>query len=84
MALTFLSISLERLGDRESAARIVDFDRLIRRAQLVAPEGYESISAFNDALADYVRRHPSLKTEPVNNATRFGKHTDNLMIDPSD
>ena len=83
MALTFLSISLQRLGDRESAARIVDFDRLIRRAQLVAPEGYESISAFNDALADYVRRHPSLKTEPVNNATRYGKHTDNLMINPS-
>ncbi len=83
MALTFLSISLERLGDRESAARIVDLDRLIQRAQLVAPQGYESISAFNDALASYVREHPSLKTEPVNNATRYGKHTGNLLIDPS-
>jgi hypothetical protein len=54
-----------------------------RRARLVAPEGYESISAFNDALASYVREHPSLTTEPVNNATRYGKHTGNLLIDPS-
>jgi tetratricopeptide (TPR) repeat protein len=83
MALTFLSIALERLGDRESAARIVDFDRLIQTTQIVAAEGYESISAFNDALARHVVSHPSLKTEPVNNATRYGKHTDNLLIDPS-
>ena len=83
MALTFLSIALERLGDRESAARIVDFDRLIQRTRLVAPEGYASISEFNDALAKHVCSHPSLKTEPVNNATRYGKHTENLLVNPS-
>ena len=82
MALTFLSVALERLGDSESAARIVDLDRFIQRTQVVAPDGYESISAFNDALAKHVRNHPSLKAEPVNNATRFGKHTENLLVNP--
>ncbi len=83
MALTFLSISLDRLGDRESAARIVDFDRLIQKRQFVTPAGYESISEFNDALAQHVRSHPTLRAEPVNNATRYGKHTDNLLINPT-
>ncbi len=83
MALTFMSIALGRLGDRQSAARIVDFERLIQHRRLVAPEGFESISEFNDALAQTVRNHPTLRTDPVNNATRFGKHTDNLLIDPT-
>ena len=82
MALTFLSVALARLGDSKSAARIVDLHRFIQPTRVVAPEGYESISAFNDAVAAYVRSHPSLKTEPINNATRFGKHTGNLLVDP--
>ena len=82
MALTFLSVALARLGDDKSAARIVDLDRFIQPTRIAAPDGYESISAFNNALATYVRSHPSLKTEPINNATRFGKHTENLLVDP--
>ena len=82
MALTFLSVSLGRLGDSEGAARIVDLDRFIRGTRLAPPNGYENISAFNDALAKYVRSHPSLKAEPANNATRFGKHTENLLVNP--
>jgi tetratricopeptide (TPR) repeat protein len=82
-ALTFLSIALYRLGDRESAAEIVDFHRLIQHSRPAAPAGYESVSAFNDALANHVRSHPTLRSEPVNNATRYGKHTDNLLVNPS-
>jgi len=83
MALTFLSIALDRLGDRESAAEIVDFGRLIQHSRLAAPAGYESVSEFNDVLAKYVRSHPTLRTDPLNNATRYGKHTDNLLVNPS-
>ncbi len=83
MALSFLSIAFDRMGDRESAAEIVDFHRLIQHSRPAAPAGYESVSAFNDALATHVRSHPTLKTEPVNNATRYRKHTDNLLVDPS-
>jgi len=82
-ALTFMSIALARLGDCEGAARIVDFDRLIQRRNVDAPPGYEKISAFNDALAKHVCSHPSLKAEPVNNATRYGRHTDNLLVNPA-
>jgi len=83
MALTFKAIALDRLGDRESAARIVDLDRLIRRTQLAAPAGYDDIATFNDALAEHVRSHPTLRSEPVNNATRYGKHTGNLLVNPT-
>jgi len=83
MALTFMSIALDRLGDRESAARIVDFDRLIQQRRQAAPAGYRSISEFNDALATHVRSHPTLRTEPANNATRYGKHTGDLLVNPS-
>jgi tetratricopeptide (TPR) repeat protein len=83
VALTFMAIALDRLGDRERAAEIVDLGRLIRHRRLAAPAGYESVSEFNDALAKYVRNHPTLKTEPLNNATRYGKHTDNLLINPT-
>jgi uncharacterized protein (TIGR02466 family) len=82
-ALTFMSIALDRLGDRESAAEIIDFHRLIQHSRPAAPAGYENVSAFNDALASHVRGHPTLKTEPVNNATRYGRHTDNLLVDAS-
>jgi uncharacterized protein (TIGR02466 family) len=82
-ALTFMSIALDRLGDREGAARIVDFERLIQSRRLAAPAGYENISEFNRELAEHVRNHPTLKAEPVNNATRYGKHTDNLLVNPS-
>ena len=83
MALTFMSIAYARLGDGESAARIVDLDHMIARRQINAPAGYESVAEFNAALAAHVRAHPTLETEPSNNATRFGKHTGNLMADPS-
>lgn len=82
MALTFLSVALDRLGDRESASRLVDLDGLIRQRHIEAPAGYSGVSQFNDALARYVRAHPTLRADPINNATRFGKHTENLMIDP--
>ena len=83
LALAFLSIALDRMGDRESAAEIVDFDRLIQHRRLAAPAGFESVSAFNDALAQHVRNHPTLRAEPLKNATRYGKHTDNLLVNPS-
>jgi uncharacterized protein (TIGR02466 family) len=82
-ALTFMAIALDRLGDRKGAARIVDFDRLIQRKTLEPPAGYAGLAEFNDELARHVCNHPSLKAEPVNNATRYGKHTDNLLINPS-
>ena len=83
MALTFMSVALARLGDRESAAAIVELDRLIHTGTLPVPEGYDSLAAFNEALADHVLAHPTLEKEPGNNATRHGKHTGNLMANPS-
>lgn len=82
-ALTFMSIALARLGDTEAASRIVDLDRLIHQRILQPPPGYAGMAAFNEALAEHVRSHPTLEKEPGNNATRHGKHTGNLLADPS-
>ena len=81
-ALTFKAIALARLGDEPGAAHIVDLDGLIQQRKLPVPRGFDSISQFNDALARYVLDHPTLKRDPINNATRFGRHTDNLLENP--
>ena len=82
MALTFKAIALARLGDDAGATHIVDLEGLIQTRTLAVPKGFESISQFNDALAGYVLDHPTLKPDPINNATRFGRHTDNLLENP--
>jgi uncharacterized protein (TIGR02466 family) len=82
MALTFMSIALDRLGDHDRASQIVDFDRLIQQRRIVVPAGFTDILQFNKALAHHVRTHPTLRADPINNATRFGKHTENLLADP--
>ena len=82
MALTFESIALARLGDEKGARRIVDLDGLIEQREMPVPRGFQDIAEFNDALAAYVLDHPTLKRDPANNATRFGRHTDNLLDNP--
>lgn len=82
-ALTFQAIALARLGERAAAARLVDFERLIQCSRLPVPDGYASAAGFNEALAAHVRSHPTLRSDPINNATRFGKHTENLLVNPT-
>ncbi len=76
-------VALAELGRRDEARALLDFERFLRPFEFAAPEGYADVAAFNAALTEAVRSHPSLVFEKAGHATKFGGHTANILIDPS-
>ena len=73
-----------RYAGRDGSARtLVDFDRFIGAVHLVAPAQFSSLAEFNAALADHVSRHQTLVYAPTRHATRFGKHSGELLAEPT-
>ena len=80
--LAFKSVALHELGDREAARYLADFDGLLRSTSFEAPDGFASPAEFNAALAEHICAHPSLVSAPASHATREGKHSGELLIEP--
>jgi len=80
--LAFQAIVLDELGERDELRALVDFDRLIRMTRVSAAQGFSSLAAFNAALAEHVLAHPSLVYAPASHATRHGKHSGELLVEP--
>ncbi len=72
-------LGLEMLGERDAAAALSGADRFVARFHLSAPNGWESVAAFNHALATDIRAHPSLRYEPVGLAARGGSLAQDLL-----
>ena len=79
-ALAFQAIALNEAGDQAGAARLLDFDNLLRPVEIAAPDGFADIAEFNSSLAEHLRRHPSLAHAPASHATRKGRHSGELTI----
>lgn len=82
LALTFKAIALDRLGRRDLTRFLVDLERFIESQLVGKPAGFSDLDHFNAALAHHVRTHPTLEPDPTDHATRFGKHTGNLLVEP--
>ena len=82
-ALATLSVALNEVGDSDRFHALTDEELLIRQSMCGAPEGFDSLAAFNRALADHVRAHPTLAEGSDDNATRFGMHSGDLMAAPA-
>jgi len=80
--LAWKAIVLRELGEREASCNLVNFDRFIQQVRINAPAPYSSLAEFNTALAEHVRQHPSLVYAPSRHATRFGKHSGELLTEP--
>ncbi|KPJ84704.1 hypothetical protein AMJ57_05675, partial [Parcubacteria bacterium SG8_24] len=78
-ALAYLAAAAGETGDLEGRDRLMDFDRLMASRHCAAPEGYESLEAFNQALVEHVTRHGTRKWEPVTKTTRLGSQTGELL-----
>ncbi len=74
------AIALDELGDRDGMRTLLDFDRLIGRTQVKPPGGFGSLAAFNDALEQQVRSHPTLSFEPAHTMVYGGWETQNLTF----
>jgi len=69
-------------GDRFAVRELYDFDRLLRLVRPPAPDGFADMAQFNRALGEHVLGHPSLTAQPASHATRSGRHSGELLVEP--
>lgn len=60
-----------RAGDVEAARCVEGFDRLHQKQTLSPPPGWDSIAAFNAALAEELLAHPDTRYERYGSASAF-------------
>jgi len=63
------ALALNELGERERAAAIYDFARLVQVEDVAAPAGFPGIAEFNAALVRHVEAHPTLAVPPADHPT---------------
>lgn len=78
-ALAYRAIALTELGQRDAAAAILDYDRLVRIIDFADTDAGGDLAGLNAALAAHVERHPGLTFEPVLKATTGGSQTPDLL-----
>jgi Flp pilus assembly protein TadD len=82
LVLAAQALALRDAGQAAAAAAIVDPERLIRLVDISAPPtGFNSLAAFNDALAASVLSDPGLLRDPASKSTRGGRQTGELDLD---
>ncbi len=80
--LAFKTIALRETGDAEGARDLADVEKFVHVTELTVPEEFTDLEAFNTALAKHICAHPSLVDAPASHATRHGKHSGELLIEP--
>lgn len=65
------ALASARAGDHGEARRIVGLDRFLTRRRLEPPAGWESIEAFNRALAAELAVHPGLRRDRYGSASQL-------------
>ena len=76
------AIVRNEMGDEAAVRQIIDYQRLVRSVRLTTPPGYQSLAAFNCAVAEHVRSHPSLRFTPSGHATRHAHQSGSLLVEP--
>jgi len=74
--------SFDKASTLDEVRELYDFDRLLRPARPACPDGFADMADFNRALGNHVLGHPSLSVQPTSHATRFGRHSGELMVEP--
>ncbi|MGY9015982.1 MAG: hypothetical protein ACKVG9_12045 [Rhodospirillales bacterium] len=80
--LTFRALQLSEQGDEAGFKNLLDYDRLIHEVQNNAPAGYSSLSDFHAEHTEHLLNLESLKESPDNHATRNGKHSGEILVEP--
>jgi uncharacterized protein (TIGR02466 family) len=81
-ALAAETLARMALGDGAAVDALLDYDRLLARVELGAPEGFTDLPTFNRALAEHITSHPTLVRSPSSHATKEGFHSGSLLISP--
>lgn len=64
-ALALKAIVLKELGRDEQSRDLFDYHRFVRSYKMKAPEGYDSTTAFNIDLHQYLEQHPTNRYSPI-------------------
>jgi predicted negative regulator of RcsB-dependent stress response len=78
-ARAHLSLLLPGIGKAAEAAILLDYQRLLATRRLDWPEGWPSLKAFNDDLADAILHHSTLVRDPAHAATKGGSQTREIL-----
>lgn len=68
-AMAFKCAALNEAGHRDEHAYLLDFDNFVLIKRWSEIPGFDSVEAFNHALAEHVRAHPTLKVPPRDDPT---------------
>ena len=80
--LAFLSIASANLGDLKAVDSLYDFKRLLFSINHKKHFEHADLAKFNHELSNHVLSHPSLVMQPASHATRLGRHSGELLVDP--
>jgi len=84
-AMSLKALALHEIGAREETAYLLDFDRFVRRRRVASPPGFADLAAFNRALSEHVRGHPTLRVPPEDHPTYHHpslRITEELLVAP--
>lgn len=69
-------------GNQLPVNELMDYARFLVIQDVTEFGDFSTTGEMNQALAQHILNHPSLKYEPDGHATRFGRHTGELLVDP--
>ncbi|HJP04992.1 MAG TPA: putative 2OG-Fe(II) oxygenase [Gammaproteobacteria bacterium] len=72
------SLALHNAGRKSEAHKLTDSAALVQAHTLSVPDGYSDLADFNNQLADLIRTHQSLVSNPANKSTFGGEQTGEL------
>ena len=75
------ALALARAGEDAKAREVVALDRFLSRRQLAPPPGWESIEAFNRALAAELATHPGLRRDRYGSAAQLSWRIESPVCD---
>lgn len=81
-ALATKCVALNELGDRHALDELMNFTDLIAKLDIATRFEPGRLAAFNTALAEHVKAHPTLTFEPEKNSTKGGLQSGNLATEP--
>ena len=76
------SVALNEAGDADGFQKLVDADFLLQKIRIDPPPEFDGLAGFNAALAHHIQTHPTLEFAPSGHATRHGKHSGDLLVEP--
>ena len=80
--LAFKALVLDELGEDAATRALLDTERFLRPHRFTAAPGFPDLDAFNAALADHLRGHPTLIEAPASHAPKDGRHSGELLVEP--